>query len=63
MDLSGDKPKKTDTAIPTMTLAEAVEGYQKDRDALKTKDEALATVKIRGWPFRSKNLAKCFWQT
>jgi integrase len=40
MDLSGDKPKKTDTAIPTMTLAEAVEGCQKDRDALKTKDEA-----------------------
>ncbi len=58
MDLSGDKPKKTDTAIPTMTLAEAVEGYQKDRDALKTKDEATCNREDSGLALWVKKFGK-----
>jgi hypothetical protein len=43
MDLSGGGPKKRDTSTPTTTLAEAVNGCQDDRDALKTKDDRWHT--------------------
>ena len=61
MNLSGVAPAKatkTDIAAATMTLAEAVAGYQKDRDALKTKDEATGAREDSGLAFWVEKFGK-----
>ncbi len=58
MDIPGDAPSSVDKGSSGMTLEEAVDGYQTERDALDLKDEATCDREDSGLAFWVKKFGK-----